>query len=118
MKTGRPQPQQNPEKTAVNEVRNAVRLLQTTYKQVQAYQVARELAEKKLAAEEEKLRVGLSTNYVVLQYQRDLGTARVGRAAGHHQLQRGPDRPGAVHGHAARDQVHQGQRYPDQVTAP
>jgi outer membrane protein TolC len=64
------------EKTAYNEVRAAVRLLQTTYKQVQAYQVARDLAEKNLAAEEEKLRVGMSTNYVVLQYQNALGSAR------------------------------------------
>lgn len=68
--------QQNLEKTAVNEVRSAVRQMQTSYKLVQANQVARELAEKKLGAEEEKLRVGLSTNYVVLQYQRDLGQAR------------------------------------------
>ena len=35
------------------------------------------MAEKKLAAEEEKLRLGLSTNYTVLQYQRDLTTAQV-----------------------------------------
>ncbi len=68
--------QQNLEKTAVNEVRSAVRQMQTSYKLVQANQVARDLAEKKLAAEEEKLRVGLSTNYIVLQYQRDLGSAR------------------------------------------
>jgi outer membrane protein TolC len=68
--------QQNLEKTAVNEVRSAVRQMQTSYKLVQANQVARDLAEKKLGAEEEKLRVGLSTNYIVLQYQRDLGSAR------------------------------------------
>jgi len=65
------------EQTTVLEIRNAVRNLQTSFKQVQAYKVARELAEKKLAAEEEKLRVGLSTNYTVLQYQRDVTTARV-----------------------------------------
>ncbi|MCX6566798.1 MAG: TolC family protein [Candidatus Aminicenantes bacterium] len=67
----------NSEQSAVLEIRNSVRTLQTTYKQVQAYKVARDLAEKKLAAEEEKLRVGLSTNYMVLQYQRDMTTARV-----------------------------------------
>ena len=65
------------EQATVLEIRNAVRNLQTSFKQVQAYKVARELAEKKLAAEEEKLRVGLSTNYTVLQYQRDVTTARV-----------------------------------------
>jgi outer membrane protein TolC len=68
--------QQSLEKTALNEVRSAVRQMQTSYKLVQANQVARDLAEKKLAAEGEKLRVGQSTNYIVLQYQRDLGTAR------------------------------------------
>ena len=68
---------QNTQIQAVLEIRNAVRNLQTTYKQVQAFRAARDLGEKKLAAEEEKLRVGLSTNYVVLQYQRDLTTLRV-----------------------------------------
>lgn len=67
----------NAERAAILEIRNAVRTVQTTYLQVQAYKVARDLAEKKLAAEEEKLRVGLSTNYTVLQYQRDMTTARV-----------------------------------------
>jgi len=67
----------NQEKKVVLEIRNAVRSLQTTFKQVQAYKIARELAEKKLQAEEEKLRVGQSTNYTVLQFQRDLTNARV-----------------------------------------
>jgi len=68
---------ENQEKTAVLEIRNAVRQLQTNFKLVQANRISRELAEKKLVAEEEKLRVGLSTNYFVLQYQRDLTSARV-----------------------------------------
>jgi outer membrane protein TolC len=67
----------NQEKQVVLEIRNGVRAVQTTYKQVQAYKVARELAEKKLQAEEDKLRVGQSTNYTVLQFQRDLTNARV-----------------------------------------
>ncbi len=58
------------------EIKNAVRAVETDYKRVQAYGVARELAEKKLEAEEKKLKVGLTTNYVVLQYQRDLADAR------------------------------------------
>lgn len=64
------------EQQAFLEIRNAVRTVQTDYKQVQAYKVAREYAEKKLEAEEKKLLVGLTTNYVVLQYQRDLADAR------------------------------------------
>jgi len=66
----------NDEQQAALEVRTAVRSVDANYKRIQAYRVARELAEQKLAAEEEKLKVGLSTNYLVLQYQRDLSTAR------------------------------------------
>jgi len=66
----------NQEQQIFLEIKNAVRAVETNYKRIQAYRVARELAEQKLAAEEEKLKVGLSTNYMVLQYQRDLSTAR------------------------------------------
>ena len=66
----------NQEQQLFLEIKNAVRAVQTNYKRVQSYRVARELAEKKLEAEEEKLRVGLSTNYFVLQYQRDLANAQ------------------------------------------
>ena len=66
----------NQEQQIFLEIRNAVRAVQTDYQRVQAYKIARELAEKKLEAEEKKLRVGLTTNYVVLQYQRDLADAR------------------------------------------
>ncbi len=58
------------------EVRTAVREVETASKRVEAARVARELAEKKLQAEEKKLAVGLSTNYQVLQFQRDLTTAQ------------------------------------------
>jgi outer membrane protein TolC len=43
----------------------------------QAVRTARQLAEQKLTAEEEKRRVGMSTNYMVLSYQRDLANARI-----------------------------------------
>ncbi len=66
----------NQEQQIFLEITTAVRAVQTNFKRAQAYKVARELAEKKLEAEEEKLRVGLSTNYFVLQYQRDLATAQ------------------------------------------
>ncbi len=59
------------------EIKNAVRSVESNYKRIQAYKVARELAEQKLAAEEEKFSVGQSTNYVVLTYQRDLADARI-----------------------------------------
>ena len=59
------------------EIKTAVRSVEANYKRIQAYTTARELAEQKLAAEEEKRRVGMSTNYVVLTYQRDLANARI-----------------------------------------
>jgi outer membrane protein TolC len=58
------------------EIKNAVRAVQTDYKRVQAYKVARELAAKTLEAEEEKLKVGITTPFFVLQYQTDLATAQ------------------------------------------
>lgn len=67
----------NQEQLIFLEIRNAVRAVETNYKRVQSYRVARELAEKKLQAEEEKLRVGLTTNFVVLTYQRDLSNAQI-----------------------------------------
>jgi len=66
----------NQEQQIYLEIKNAVRAVQTDYKRVQAYKVARELAEKKLEAEEEKLKVGITTSYFVLQYQTDLATAQ------------------------------------------
>jgi outer membrane protein TolC len=65
------------EQSVVLEIRNAVRTLETSYLQVQAFKKARELAEQKYQNEQEKLRVGQSTDYFVLQYLRDMQTARV-----------------------------------------
>jgi outer membrane protein TolC len=59
------------------EIKTAVRAGQTNYQRVEAYRAARELAQKKLEAEEEKFKVGLSTNYFILQYQRDLANAQI-----------------------------------------
>jgi outer membrane protein TolC len=58
------------------ELGNAVRAVETNYQRTQAYRAARELAQKKLEAELEKFKVGMSTNYLVLQYQRDLANAQ------------------------------------------
>jgi outer membrane protein TolC len=64
------------EQQAFLEIKTAVRAVGTDYQRVQAYKIARELAEQKLEAEESKLRAGLSSNYFVLQYQRDLALAK------------------------------------------
>jgi len=58
------------------EIGNAGRAVETNYQRALAYRTARELAEQKRAAEQEKFKVGLSTNYLVLQYQRDLANAQ------------------------------------------
>jgi outer membrane protein TolC len=58
------------------EITTAVRAVETNYQRVQAYKAARELARKKLEAEQEKFRVGKSTNFFLLQYQRDAADAQ------------------------------------------
>jgi outer membrane protein TolC len=66
----------NQEQELTLELGDAVRAVETNYQRTQAYQTARELAQKKLEAELEKLQVGMSTNYLVLQFQRDLANAQ------------------------------------------
>ena len=66
----------NQEQQAFLEIKNAIRAVETNFKRIQARKLARELAAKKLEAEEEKLKVGLTTNYFVLQYQRDLANSQ------------------------------------------
>jgi outer membrane protein TolC len=58
------------------DVTNAAINARNTAEAVQAAQSARELAEKKLEAEQSKFEVGMSTNYFVVQAQRDLSDAR------------------------------------------
>ncbi|MCK7476796.1 MAG: TolC family protein [Candidatus Moduliflexus flocculans] len=65
------------EAQAMLEIEIAVRAVETDHQRTQAYRLARELAEEKLAAEEKKLEAGLSTNYTLLQQQRDLALARM-----------------------------------------
>jgi outer membrane protein TolC len=57
------------------DVTNAAITAQNTAEAVQAAQVARELAQQKLEAEQSKFEVGMSTNYFVVQAQRDLADA-------------------------------------------
>lgn len=64
------------EQKAFLETKTTLRTVKTDYRRVEAYRIARELAEQKLDAEEAKLRAGMTTNFIVLQYQRDLTNAR------------------------------------------
>lgn len=57
-------------------VENAVRHVEYSLKQVQLAQKAKELSIKKLKLEEEKMRVGRSSNFQVISYQRDLTNAQ------------------------------------------
>jgi outer membrane protein TolC len=58
------------------EVTNAALQVQATQERYQAATVARELAEKQLEAEQSKFEVGMSTNFFVVQAQRDLADAQ------------------------------------------
>ncbi|MBN2207437.1 MAG: TolC family protein [Candidatus Aminicenantes bacterium] len=66
----------NQEQQLTLELGNAVRAVETNYQRTEAYKAARDLAQRKLEAELEKFKVGLSTNYLVLQFQRDLANAQ------------------------------------------
>jgi outer membrane protein len=58
------------------EVRETARMVTTNGKRVEATRASRALAEKRLEAEEKKFQAGMTTNFFVLQAQRDLNQAR------------------------------------------
>ncbi len=59
-----------------SEVTNAALRIESIRERIEAATASRELAERQLQAEESKFEVGLSTNFFVLQSQRDLATAQ------------------------------------------
>ena len=60
----------------VTEVTNAALQLESLLERIGAAQAARELAEQQVDAEQSKFQVGMSTNFFVVQAQRDLATAQ------------------------------------------
>jgi outer membrane protein TolC len=58
------------------EVTNAALQLESNLKSLEAATAARELAERRLEAEQSKFEVGISTNFFVVQAQRDLSDAQ------------------------------------------
>src|SRR5204862_4304291 len=58
------------------DVTNAGVTVESNAERVQAAQAAREFAQRQLEAEQSKFEVGMSTNYFVVQAQRDLATAQ------------------------------------------
>ena len=67
------------EQRVATEVRAAQREVETSEKRLLSTGTAVSLAERRLAAEEEKFLVGLSTSFFVFQAQRDLASARIAR---------------------------------------
>lgn len=59
------------------DVRNAFEGITTQKKGLEAARVARQLSEEQLEGENKRFEAGLSTNFEVLRYQRDLADARV-----------------------------------------
>jgi outer membrane protein TolC len=59
-----------------SDVSNAAVAIQNAVERVQAAQAARDLAQQQLEAENNKFAVGMSTNFQIVQVQRDLATAR------------------------------------------
>jgi outer membrane protein len=64
------------EQTIMNQVKQAVLAVETAYRLTEASQLALQLAQQQLDAEQKKFNEGLSTNFQVLQYQGSLATAR------------------------------------------
>jgi outer membrane protein len=62
------------------DVRDAVRQVQTNQRRIGSVRVARELAEKRLEAEQKKFAAGIETSFFVFQAQRDLSQARTDEA--------------------------------------
>jgi outer membrane protein len=66
----------NMELQITTQVRDAARTVQTNQKRIDSARAARELAERRLDAEERKFAAGIQTSFFVFQAQRDLAQAR------------------------------------------
>ncbi len=67
----------NVEQQIVVDVRNAAESIETNRKRVEAARVARELSQEQLDGETKRFQAGLTTNFVVLTYQRNLANAQL-----------------------------------------
>jgi outer membrane protein TolC len=66
----------NQQLLVATQVRDVGRQVQTNQKRVEATKSSRQLAERRLEAEEKKFQAGMSTSFFVFQAQRDLSQAR------------------------------------------
>lgn len=67
----------NQQQMIIVEVRNAYESIATQRKRLEAAGVARQLSEAQLVGENKRFQAGLSTNFEVLRYQRDLSQSQV-----------------------------------------
>ena len=67
----------NQQQVIIVEVRNAYESIATQRKRLEAARVARQLSEAQLEGENKRFQAGLSTNFEVLRYQRDLSQSQV-----------------------------------------
>ena len=67
----------NQQQMIIVEVRNAFESIATQRKRLEAARVARQLSEAQLEGENKRFQAGLSTNFEVLRYQRDLSQSQV-----------------------------------------
>lgn len=67
---------ENVENTINSEVKEVIKELEANAKLVEADNIALELQDQRLKAEEKKLSVGLSTNFIVFDYQRQYANAQ------------------------------------------
>ncbi|MCP4715032.1 MAG: TolC family protein, partial [Deltaproteobacteria bacterium] len=65
----------NTENRIINEVRDAIRLLETSSKVIDTASASLKLSQEKLKAEEKKYKVGMSTAHDVLEFQEELSKA-------------------------------------------
>ena len=68
---------QNVRRQVIVSTKEAVRRVQTNVKLMETTRTARQLADRQLQAEQERLNLGLSTTRQVLEFQRDFAIARV-----------------------------------------
>lgn len=66
----------NTENLVYSDIKEAIKALEANGKLVEANKIAVELQAERLKAEEKKLSVGLSTNFIVLDYQRQYANAQ------------------------------------------
>ena len=90
------------------EVTNAAIQARNNAEAVQASQASRELAQTKLEAEQSKFEVGMSTNYFVVQAQRDLADAQNSELRAVLELPQGAGRDGTRAVHDAAKPEHHG----------